>query len=311
MSSSGSKMGEADGKADTSKLPDFDILWDYEHPGPTEGKFRELLPAAIDSLDISYLSELLTQIARAEAMQRKFPEAQKTLDRVEKALPKAEQRVSVRYLLERGRVLSLSGKAREAQPRFQEALNLAVVFKMDLYAVDAAHLMAIAEPEKALEWNLKALEIAENSKDERTGRWKVILYNSIGWNYFDQKSYQESLFMFQKALEFYEQLGDPPKIRTAKWCVAKVLRAIDHTEEALEIQRGLFEEYQADGKRNGYVYEEIAECLLVLGQEHEAQDWFAAAYAELSKDPRVVRDPNRLNRLKEIGQVGKPRPSLL
>ena len=37
----------------------------------------------------------------------------------------------------------------------------------------------------------------------------------------------------------------------------------------------------------------------------------AAAYAELSKDPRVVRDPNRLNRLKEIGQVGKPRPSLL
>ena len=311
MSASTGERGESDGRMAMGKLTDFDSLWDYDRPGPTEKRFRELLPAAVDSLDISYLSELLTQIARAEAMQRKFPDAQKTLDRVEKALPKAEQRVSVRYLLERGRVLSLSGKAREAQPRFQEALNLAVVFKMDLYAVDAAHLMAIAEPEKALEWNLKALEIAENSKDEKTGRWKVILYNSIGWNYFDQKSYQEALFMFQKALEFYEQLGDPPKIRTAKWCVAKVLRAIDHTEEALEIQRGLFEEYQADGKRNGYVYEEIAECLLVLGQEHEAQDWFAAAYAELSKDPRVVRDPNRLNRLKEIGQVGKPRPSLL
>ena len=291
------------------KLTDFDSLWDYDRPGPTEKRFRELLPAAIDSLDISYLSELLTQIARAEAMQRKFPDAQKTLDRVEKALPKAEQRVSVRYLLERGRVLSLSGKAREAQPRFQEALNLAVVFKMDLYAIDAAHLMATAEPEKALEWNLKALEIAENSKDEKTGRWKVILYNSIGWNYFDEKSYQESLFMFQKALEFYEQLGDPPKTRTAKWCVARVLRAIDHTEEALEMQRGLFEEYQGDGKRNGYVYEEIAECLLVLGQEQEAQEWFAAAYAELSKDPRVARDESRINRLKELGQLGRPRPS--
>src|SRR5207245_7952234 len=94
MSDLGSKMGEVDSKAGASKLPDFDILWDYEHPGSTEGKFRELLPAAIDSLDISYLAELLTQIARAEAMQRKFQEAQKTLDRVEKALPKADQRRS-------------------------------------------------------------------------------------------------------------------------------------------------------------------------------------------------------------------------
>lgn len=309
MSASTGEMGRSDGKIGMGKLPDFESLWDYDHPGPTEKRFREILPAAVDSLDISYLAELLTQIARAEAIQRKFQDAQKTLDRVEKALPKAEQRVSVRYLLERGRVLSLSGKTREAQPRFQEALNLALVFKMDLYAVDAAHSMAIAEPEKALEWNLKALEIAENSADEKARRWRVVLYNSIGWNYFDQKSYQEALFMFQKALEFYEQLGDPLKIRTAKWCVAKVLRAINHTEEALEMQRGLFEEYQSEGKRNGYVYEEIAECLLVLGQEQEAQEWFAAAYAELSKDPRVTRDQNRLNRIKELAQVGKPRPA--
>ncbi len=301
-------MGEADSKKGTSMLPNFDALWDYEHPGPTERKFRDLLPAAVDSLDISYLAELLTQVARAEAMQRKFQEAQKTLDRVEKALPKADQRVSVRYVLERGRVLTLSGKAREAQARLQEAYNLAIVFKMDLHAIDAARMMAIAEPEKALEWNLKALDLAEKSADENARKWKVTIYNGIGWNYFDQKDYQEALFMFQKALELYEQLGDPIKIRIAKWCVAKVLRAIDHTEEALEMQRALFEEYQAEGKRNGYVYEEIAECLLVIGQELEAQEWFAAAYAELSKDPRVARDQNRLNRLKELGQVGKPRP---
>ncbi len=112
--------------------------------------------------------------------------------------------------------------------------------------------------------------------------------------------------MFQKALEFSDQLGDPLKIRTAKWSVAKVLRVIEHTEEALEMQRKLFEEYQAEGKRNGYVYEEIAECLLVIGQEQEAQEWFAAAYAELSKDPRILREQVRLNRLKELGQVGKP-----
>jgi tetratricopeptide (TPR) repeat protein len=307
MSSSGSSVGGTHERG-TVPLPEFDSLWDYDRPGPTEKKFRDLLPAAIDSLDISYLSELLTQIARAEAMQRKFQEAQKTLDRVEKALPKAEQRVSVRYLLERGRVLTLSGKAKEARPRFQEAYNLATIFKMDLHALDAAHMMSIAEPEKALEWNLKALDVAEKSLDEKTWKWRGSLYNSIGWNHFDQKEYQEALFMLQKALEFCEHQGDPLKIRTAKWAVAKVLRAIDHTEEALEMQRKLFEEYQAEGKRNGYVYEEIAECLLILGQDQEAQEWFAAAYAELSKDPRVARDQKRLTRLKELGHVGKPRP---
>ncbi len=291
------------------RLPDFDSLWDYDHPDLTERKFRELLPAAVDSLDISYLAEILTQIARAEAMQRKFQDADKTLDRVEKALPKAEQRVSVRYLLERGRVLSSSGKTKEAQPRFQEAFNLAVLFKMDLYAVDSAHMMAIAEAEKALEWNLKALDLAEHSGDEKARKWQGSLYNSIGWNYFDRQKYQEALLMFQKALEFWEQLGDPSKIRTAKWSLAKVLRVIQHPEEALEMQRGLFEEYQAEGRRNGYVYEEIAECLLVMGQAQEAEGWFSVAYSELSRDPRLAREQNRLNRLKELGGVGKPRPS--
>jgi len=299
----------AAGAGRKTKHPDFDSLWDYDHPGPTEKKFRELLPVAVDSLDISYLAELLTQIARAEAMQRKFQDAQKTLDRVEKALLKSEQRVSIRYLLERGRVLTLSGKARDARARFQEAFDLAVLFKMDLHAADAAHGMAIAEPEKALEWNLKALDLAERSEDEKVRNWKGILYNSVGWNYFELGEYQEALFMFQKALEFSEQLGDPLKIRTAKWCVAKVLRIIEHTEEALEMQRALFEEYQAEGRRNGYVYEEIAECLLVMGEELEAQEWFAAAYAELSRDPRIAREQDRLNRLKELGHVGMPRPA--
>ena len=306
MSSSTSKVGHADSKSGLGMVADLDSLWDFDHPGPTEKKFRELLPSAVDSLDISYLAELLTQIARAEAMQRKFQEAEKTLDRVEKALAKADQKVSVRYVLERGRVLSLSGKAREAQPRFQEAFNLALMLKMDLHAIDAARMMAIAEPEKALEWNAKALDLAEKSADVKANKARGPLYGSIGWNYFERKEYQEALFMFQKALEFSDQLGDPLKIRTAKWSVAKVLRVIEHTEEALEMQRKLFEEYQAEGKRNGYVYEEIAECLLVIGQEQEGQEWFAAAYAELSKDPRILREQVRLNRLKELGQVGKP-----
>jgi len=90
----------------------------------------------------------------------------------------------------------------------------------------------------------------------------------------------------------------------AKWCVAKTLRMMDHTEEALEMQRDLYEQYQAAGRRSGYVYEEIAECMMVMGQEQEAQGWFAVAYEELSKDPRLADEQDRLNRLKELGKVG-------
>jgi tetratricopeptide (TPR) repeat protein len=299
----------ADRSGRKTRLPDFDSLWDYDHPGATEKRFRDLLPAALDSRDFLYMSQLLTQIARAEGLQRKFQDAHKTLDRVEKALLKAEadDQTRVRYLLERGRVFNSSGKRDEARPLFQQALDLAVRSKDDFNAVDAAHMMAIAEQqtEKQLQWNLKALDLAENSTDEKAKKWRGSLYNNLGWTYFEQKQFEEALLMFEKALGFREREADPGKILVAKWCIAKTLRMMDHTEEALEMQRALYEQYQAASRRNGYVYEEIAECLTRMGQEQEAQGWFAAAYEELSRDPRLVNEQDRLNRLKELGKASR------
>jgi hypothetical protein len=84
---------------------------------------------------------------------------------------------------------------------------------------------------------------------------------------------------------------------------------MDHTEEALEMQRNLFEQYQAAGKKSGYVYEEIAECLMVIGEEQEAQGWFAAAYEQLSRDLSLANEQERLNRLRELGKVGNSETS--
>jgi tetratricopeptide (TPR) repeat protein len=297
-------MKVADRKVRKNKLPDIDSLWDYDRPGVTERRFRELLAAALDSRDLPYLKQLLTQIARAEGLQRKFQDAHKTLDRVQKEIDKADDKTKVRYLLERGRVFNSSGNRDDARPLFLEAFDLALKSKDDFNAVDAAHMIAIVEPtEKQLQWNLKALDLAENSAEEKVRKWKGSLYNNVGWTYFEQKQYEESLLMFERALEFQQQQGDPNKIMIAKWCVAKTLRMMDHTEEALEMQRSLFEQYQAAGKKSGYVYEEIAECLTVMGQEQEAQGWFAAAYEELSRDPRLANEQDRLNRLKELGKV--------
>ncbi len=67
-------------------LPNFDELWDYNKPAETERKFRALLPLAEQSSAPSYLAQLLTQIARAEGLQRKFAAAHQTLDRFQKSL---------------------------------------------------------------------------------------------------------------------------------------------------------------------------------------------------------------------------------
>ena len=303
---------EAAEKERKNKLPDFDSLWDYDHPNVSEKRFRDLLPAALDSLDISYLSQLLTQIARAEGLQRKFQAAHETLDRVEKGLAKedADEKTRVRYLLERGRVFNSSGNKDVARPLFQDALDLAVKIKDDFDAVDAAHMLAIVEEgEKSLQWNLRALDLAENSKEERAQKWKGSLYNNLGWTYFENKQYEEALLMFENALLSRQQEGDQIKILIARWCHAKCLRMMGHTEEALETQRDLFEQYRALGRKSGYVYEEIAECMLALGLENECHEWFAAAYEELSKDPKLMNEQDRLNRLRELGGAGRPESS--
>ena len=65
-----------------TQILDFDSLWNYDDPAATEQQFRELLPAAESSGDKSYHLQLLTQIARAQGLQRQFEAAHQTLDGV-------------------------------------------------------------------------------------------------------------------------------------------------------------------------------------------------------------------------------------
>ena len=287
-----------------SSHPDFDSLWDYEHPADTEKKFRELLPIALASKNTSYRAQLLTQIARTQGLQRKFTEAHQTLDEVAKLLPDSDNRTRGRYLLERGRALNSSGKPSESKPLFHQAWDMARESGEDFLAVDAAHMIAIVElPENQLDWNLKALDLAEKATDPRARKWKGSLYNNVGWTLFESKEHNKALDMFQKALRWRQEQGQPREVRIAKWCVAKTLRALSRLHEALEVQKTLINEYDKEGERSGYVYEELGECLLALGQAGEAGKFFAMAHEELSKDPWLVEnEPARLGRLKELGK---------
>lgn len=287
-------------------LPDFDSLWNFEKPAETEAAFRALIPTAVASNDTGYHAELMTQIARTLGLQMKFSEADALLDTVHAMLAAAGPRAYVRYLLERGRVRNSSNRQGEALPIFVDAWEKGNAGGFDNLAVDAAHMCAIAAPaEQKLAWNLKAMALAEKSADPKARKWLGSLYNNIGWDHFERKNFDFALEAFRKAVAFRDSMNQPTQLRIAKWCVAKTYRMLGNLETALAMQQELEKEWQAsEEKQDGYVFEELAECLLALGRNDDATPYFAKAYGLLSQDQWLVRDEQpRLQRLKELGNV--------
>ena len=279
--------------------PDINGLWDYDQPVASEARFRALLPGA----DPDVQAELLTQIARAQGLQRRFDDAQRTLDEVA-ATESLAGRPRVRYLLERGRVFNSAGDPAAARPWFEAAYTAAGDADEAALAIDAAHMLAIvAPPDEALAWNLCALQQAETSADERARRWRGSLLNNIGWSYHAVGEFAAALDFLIRALEFRRENGPAESLRVARWCVARVRRDVGQVDAALAEQRALLAEYEALGQPSGYVFEEIGECLLLLGDEATSQHYFAAAYRILSADPWLVaEEPARLERLHSLAE---------
>lgn len=284
-----------------AELQDFDKRWDYEHPAQSEELFRSLLPGSPEG---PYRGQLLTQLARAQGLQGKFDEAHKTLDQVEALLKAAEHPVvRVRFLLERGRVFNSSGQTDKAIPLFEAAWALGRKEGLDFHAVDAAHMLGIAcKDDAALAWNEKALALAESTANPQARKWLGTLYNNLGWTYHDQKKdFAKALQIFQKSRDWFAQSNQPREIRIADWSIGKALRSLGRIQEALALQQAVLKAWEAAGETDGYVFEELGECLLTLGQAKEAASWFARAHAELSKDPWMLEhEKARMERLKRL-----------
>ena len=283
-------------------LPDFDALWDYSRPDQTETKFCEIL-LQIPEDDPAFL-ELLTQIARAQGLQRKFDHAHQTLDQVERRLGKVASRPRIRYLLERGRVFNSSGEAEKARPFFEGAFELAGQLDEDFYTIDALHMLAIvAPPGQDLALNLQAIQLAESSPEERARNWLGSLYNNTGWSYHDMGNYASALETFEKGEAWQMTKGRVNETRIAAWCVARTLRSLGRIEEALSGQMALHAELESVGERDGFVCEEIGECLLALERLEEARPYLLTAYDLLIQDAWLAeKEPDRLKRLKDLGE---------
>ncbi len=282
----------------------LDKLWDYNKPAESEARFRAEL--ATHPAGSREALETTTQIARTQGMQRKFAEADATLDTVAGKLNQVPVRVRIRYLLERGRTRNSGGDKPAAIPLFNEAVarwDRDTVPGADFYRVDALHMLGIATPNsEQLGWNRKALAAAEASSDPRARGWAASLNHNIGWSYFDAGDSETALVHWKKALPLREAAGKPGPIREAKWTVARGLRATGKLEDAEAIQLELVVETEKAGEADGYVYEELAEIAIVRGNKAAAVPWAAKAYALLKDDAYLkANEVARLKRLAELG----------
>ena len=294
-----------------SNLPNFDNLWDYNDLEKTEKAFRELLAVAENSAGPEYHAQLLTQIARTHSLRRDFESAHRILDDAELLIGGIDttpgQKTSVahiRCLMERGRTFNSAGDVEAARPLFKEAWKLARGIGEDYHAVDASHMLGICtQGDQALKWHEIAMGVAEASPDPRAKEWLGALYNNTGWTYHDTGQFDRALELFEKGLAWRKERNNPATTRIAKWTVARALRSLNRTAEALDMQRSLLEEHKAAETKDGYVYEELAECLLILGQADEARPYFNLAYHELSKDTWLKdKEKDRLERLRRLGE---------
>lgn len=231
----------------------LDQLWDFDDPQASEQRF---LTARREAATATHEAELASQQARALGLQGRFEEAAGLLDSVTVEAPV----VGVRLLLERGRLLNSSGRPADAVPLFQQAAERAEAEGLPFLAIDALHMVAIADPPSSEEVTRQALAVVEATEDRRTKRWAVSLNNNRGWALHDEERYDDALAAFEAAHDASVEYGTATQEFLARWAIARCLRSLGRYSEALAMQEKLAQEDPTDS----YVTDEINELRAAL-----------------------------------------------
>lgn len=295
-------------------LENFDDAWGiYGEPVAVEKKLFELLSQAEKENSTAHL-EILSQIALAQALQKRFDEAHDTLNKAESLLTSAHLRAYVRIFLERGRAFQQAGNLYDAKRYFEKSYELSAQEGLDVYTIDAAHMIAIISENTndKIHWNQQALEMAQKTNSNRAQLWLGSLTNNLGQNYLDAKMYDKALSYFQQALEYRKKESYQPNIRVAEWAIGKALRYLGRIDEAINIQTEVLKKYEAvaqSGKLDcpeiiftqlrGYVYEELSEIHQATAQRYAQLALKDLAHNEIVKST----EQEKLNRLKKLASI--------
>jgi tetratricopeptide (TPR) repeat protein len=195
-------------------------LWDFDDLDATERRLREQLDR--EPTDTGR-AEVLTQLARVAGLRNEFDGCEALLQEAE---PLAGNGVArVRIDLERGRKLRSGGEGGAAVPHFESAYARANELGELWLAGDAAHMVAIADGSRMLEWTERGLDLA--ARDADAAYWAGPLLNNLGWHYFDAGEYEAALDAFERALEVRKRdPSNPQAITWAEDAVAEARRAL-------------------------------------------------------------------------------------
>ena len=202
-------------------MPDrLRALWDFDDLQATEARLRDQLER--EESDAGR-AEVVTQLARVRSLQDDFDGCEGLLQEAE-ALS-ADGLVGVRVDLERGRKLRSGGDGASAAPLFEAAFARACELGEFFLAGDAAHMVAISDESKMLEWTERGLALGESEPD--AAYWAGPLLNNLGWFFYEQGDFERALETFLRALEVRKR--DPDNPQAIVWAQ----EAVDETRKAL------------------------------------------------------------------------------
>ena len=236
----------------------IDRLWDFGDPAASEERFRE---AADDDGNSAHLRAVMTtQLARALGIQGRLDEALATLEGVAAGVQAGDPQTDAaelraRVAIERGRLAASDGRPADAVPELTRGVREAALAGSPFLVLDALHMLALNDEGHEEEWAAEGLDVLSTSRDPRVLRWGVALHNNLGWTMHDAGRAEAALAQFEQAVESADRYGTAEQQHVARWSVARCLRTLGRTEEALDLQRELARARPDDP----YVQAELAE----------------------------------------------------
>lgn len=249
---------------------------------------------------------MLTQLARVHGLRDDFDDGERLIAEAE-ALAGESAAARVRIDLERGRLRRSDGDKEAALPLFESAFEAAREAGEGFLAADAAHMAALATPDRDgfLAWTRRGIELGEAAQGARY--WLGPLLNNLGWEHHDAGEHQEALAAFERALE--ERERDPANtdaLRLAHYAVAKALRALGRANEGVEHAEWAVESAEAEGAPDGWYHEELAETYAALGDTVQAAAHAERALALLADaDESFEPDGERATRLRRYAESAR------
>jgi tetratricopeptide (TPR) repeat protein len=273
-------------------------LWDFDDLDVSEARLRNQLEE--ESSDTGR-AEVLTQLARVAGLRGDFAAGDELIDEAITLAGDSDVALA-RVELERGRLRRSSADRDAALPLFESAFSRARAAGQDFVAGDAAHMAALAAPDRAAfeAWTRRGLELAD--EHEAAVYWAGPLLNNLGWEYYDAGELGPALDAFQRALRVRERdPANPAGIEIALYAVGKALRALGRAQDAIPLlERAVAPAGRRDAP-DGWLHEELAESYAAVGRDDEAREHARLAIPLLERDdPAFADDETRKARLAKL-----------